>query len=155
MNAKRSRMPIVGIICALAACGSWTASAEAAADPCALLTQARVTAVLGAQVGPGEKITPTACQWSSQRPNSGSARVTVTLYDGRDFAAMRTPLPGIKQTSASGVGDDAFYAEVASLTTLSVKKGNVAFVVRLYGVPGHDKQKAIEKSLALDVLGRL
>jgi hypothetical protein len=68
---------------------------------------------------------------------------------------MKTPLPGSAKTSVSGVGDDAVYATFGSLTTLAVKKGKIAFVVRLYGVPGQAKQMAIEKSLALDIVAKL
>jgi hypothetical protein len=82
-------------------------------------------------------------------------RLTVELLKGQAFASIKTPLPGIKMTPVSGVGDEEVYATVGSLTTLSVKKAEVVFVVRLYGVPGQDKQMAIEKSLALDILAKL
>jgi hypothetical protein len=36
-----------------------------------------------------------------------------------------------------------------------VKKGDVVFIVRIYGVHDPDKQMAIEKSLALDIVAKL
>jgi hypothetical protein len=36
-----------------------------------------------------------------------------------------------------------------------VKKGRLSFTLRIYGVPDSATQKALEKSLALDVLARL
>jgi hypothetical protein len=82
-------------------------------------------------------------------------RVTVELQSAQGWEESKTPLPGIAKTAASGIGDDAYYTTLGSLTTLAVKKGEQVFVVRLYGVPGADKQKGIEKALALDVLAKL
>jgi hypothetical protein len=65
------------------------------------------------------------------------------------------PIPGLTKTDLAGVGDAAFYATVAGLTSLSVKKGSTVFVLHVYGVPGAARQMAIEKALALDVLGRV
>jgi hypothetical protein len=155
MNSKHPMVLIVGIVCALAVCSARTAYAQAPSDPCTLLTQAQVSAVLGVTVSPGQPISTTGCEWSPQQPSSFNARVTVSLWDAQAFAGMKTPLPGVTKTPVSGVGDEAVYATIAGLTTLSVKKGKVAFVVRIYGVPGQAKQMAMEKSLALDILAKL
>jgi hypothetical protein len=53
------------------------------------------------------------------------------------------------------VGDDAVLTTVGSFISLSVKKGNVVFIVRVYGVPDLNKQTTIEKTLALAAVGRL
>lgn len=130
--------------------------AASAAEPCGVLTQAQVGGVLGTSVGAGEKITPTACQWMARKPTGDAIRRLTVQFESADgYEKSKTPLPGITKTAASGIGDDAFYTTVASLTTLTVKKGKEVFVVRLYGVPGADKQKAMEKSLALDVAAKL
>jgi hypothetical protein len=68
---------------------------------------------------------------------------------------MKTPLPGVTKAPVSGIGDDAVFTTIGGLTTPSVKKGKIAFIVRLYGVPGQAKQMAVEKSLAVDVLAKL
>jgi hypothetical protein len=155
MNTKHLSVLLFSIVCFLAAFNAPTGHAQAPSDPCTLLTQAQVSAVLGVTVGPGQPIATTGCEWSAQQPSSSNARVTVSFWGGEAFAGMKTPLPRVTKTPVSGVGDDAVYATVGSLTTLSVKKGKVAFVVRIYGVPGQDKQMAIEKSLALDILAKL
>jgi hypothetical protein len=158
MDSKHRMGFVVGIVCALAACSSRTAYAEAPTDPCALLTPAQVSAVVGVTVGAGQPIGTTGCQWSTAtqgNPTNAPVRATLALWDAAAFADMKTPLPGFTKTPASGIGEDAVYATARTLTTLGVKKGNVAFVIRLYGVPGQDKQMATEKALALDVLAAL
>lgn len=149
---------VVGAVCALAACSSRAAYAEAPPDPCALLTPAQVSAIVGVTVGAGQPIGTTGCEWSTATqaaPTTARVRASLVLWDATAFADMKAPLPGFTKTPASGIGEDAVYATARTLTTLSVKKGNVSFVVRLYGVQGQDKQMAMEKALALDVLGAL
>jgi hypothetical protein len=157
MNSRHGRLLFVAVVflTALAAAGSGMAYGQTATEPCGLLTQDQVQAALGVAVGPGQSITPTSCQWSADPPGSSAARVTVELLGAQTFAGIKMPLRGITKTRLSEVGDDAVYATVASLTTLSVKKGNVVFIVRVYGIPGQDKQMAIEKALALDILAKL
>ncbi len=107
-------------------------------------------------MGKGDPIGTTGCAWATAaQENTPYIRVTVSFLDGSAFAGMKTPAPGVKQTAAGGIGDDAFYATVGSLTTLSVKKGSVVFVVRLYGIHDQAGQMAMEKSLALDVIAKL
>ena len=156
MDSKHSNILVVGIVCGLAACSSRPAYGETPTDACALLMPAQVTAVLGDTVGAGQPLGTTVCEWSTpNQSNSPNERDTLALWDAAAFAGMKTPLSGITMTPVSGIGEDAVYATIGRLTTLSVKKGKVAFVVRLYGVQGQDKQMAMEKSIALDVLGRL
>jgi hypothetical protein len=152
MSGTHRALLIAGV---LAASCARTASAQAH-DPCALLTPAQIQVVLGAKVGSGQPIGSTGCSWSAAAAaNTHAAMVTLSLVDASGFTTMKTPLPGVAKNGASGIGDDAFYTTVSTLTTLSVKEGNVAFVVRLYGVPGQSKQEAVEKSLALDVLKKV
>jgi hypothetical protein len=156
MHSNRRLVPMVAVVGALFMLGSPPAGAQLPSDPCALLTPAQVSGVLGGTVGKGEPIGSTGCAWAT--PPQGTApylRATLSLWDGSAFAGMKAPLPGIKNEPAPGIGDDAVYATVGSLTTLSVKKGNVAFVVRLYGVHDQARQMAMEKALALDVIAKL
>jgi hypothetical protein len=158
MDSKHRFGVVVGIACVLAAGSARAAYAEAPTDPCALLTPAQVSAVVGVTVGAGESIGTTGCQWStSGQATAANPKVTTTLvlWPATAFADMKIPLAGITKTSVSGIGEDAIYATVGPLTTLSVKKGAVAFIVRLYGIHDQDKQVAMEKSLALDVLAKL
>lgn len=71
------------------------------------------------------------------------------------FTNAKTPVKGITKTPVSGVGDDAYYITTPGLGTgLNVKKGNSAFQIRVNGFPV-DQTKAMEKTLALDVLAKL
>lgn len=147
---------IAGLVGGFSVLGSRPAAGQLPSDPCALLTPAQVSGVLGATASKGDSIGSTGCAWAT--PAQGDTppmRATLSLWDGSAFAGMKAPLPGIKNQPAPGIGDDAVYATIGSLTTLSVKKGNVAFVVRIYGVSGQAKQMAMEKALALDVIAKL
>jgi hypothetical protein len=155
MNGKQLRVLVAGIVCAVAPCGPRAAYAQGPKDPCSPLTASQVGAALGMTVGPGQSTNPTVCQWAAEP--GAAARVSATLqFWGEDaYAGMKAPLPGIARTPLGGVGDDAVYTTVGRLTTLSVKRGKVVFVVRVYGVPDQAKQMAVEKALALHVLAGL
>ena len=66
-----------------------------------------------------------------------------------------TPTPGVTRAHQSGIGDDAIYITAAGLTTLYVRHAKDIVMLRVYGIPDHDKQQSIEKTLALDVLKKL
>ena len=155
MNSKKRMALIACVTASLAAGGARAAYAQGPSDPCSPLTQPQVSAAVGVTVSQGEAITPHACQWRWTNHTTSTVRITLQFLDAQDLGDLKTSLPGIMKTPAPGLGDDAAYAKVGALTTLSVKKGNVGFVVRLYGVAGHAKQMAIEKTLALDVLPKL
>ena len=156
MNANHRMVLIAGVVCGLTAVGPRPAAAQLPADPCAVLTPAQVSGILGGTVAKGDPIGSTGCAWATAvQENIPYLRATLSFLDGSAFAGMKTPAPGVKQTAASGIGDDAFYATVGSLTTLSVKKGTVVFVVRIYGVHDQAAQMKMEKALALDVIAKL
>lgn len=121
-------------------------------DACSLLTPAQVGAALGMQVGAGKALMAKVCIW---RGASGK-RVTLDLIDLRGFAAAKTPIGnGIIKTATRGIGDDAVYVSSRGMPiTLTVKKGDSAFTLIVYGFPD-DQTKAKEKTLALDVLAKL
>jgi hypothetical protein len=71
------------------------------------------------------------------------------------FNHEKTPLQGITETQAPGLGDDAHYMTTPGFGTgLSVKKGSFAFKIRVYGFPD-DVLKQKEKALAQQVLAKL
>ena len=150
---------VVGIVGALIAGSAAAANARgapaapAAPDPCALLTPAQVGGTLGNGVGAGAPIGTTGCQWTVA--SDPSLRATLTLSSADQWAMMKTPLPNITKTAAGGIGDDAFFTTLGTLTTLSVKKGTTVIVIRIYGVTGQAKQEAMEKTLALDAIAKL
>lgn len=138
--------------------------AETAGDACALLPQARVSAVLGVSVGAGEHIaSPLVCGWAQPNDtNHTGKRVVLTLYGpiGKltpvdRFNNGKSPVQGIPKTPVSGIGDDAYYVTTPGLGTgLDVKKANSVFQIRVYGFP-EDQIKAMEKTLAQDALTKL
>ena len=164
MDSKRSIAWVIGVLCLLAACDSRAAYGAPPSDPCSLLTPEQVSAVLGAQVGPGKRIAPTLCGWRPAGQPAGKAKsVMITLLDARGFAAtkMQLNVKGITKVPVSGVGDEAVYGTTSGLgSTLSVKKGDFYFVVHVNGFPfdkakGADETEAKEKTLALQILSKM
>jgi len=152
-----SRHSIAGVI-ALCIIG-YTCPTYAATDPCSLLTPAQVSAVLGVNVGAGKSLVPTVCDWTvpNQSPGVASKRVTVTIQKPQAFAYAKTPVNSkeITKTPVSGIGDDAVYGTTGGkLATLTVKKGDVVFVVRVNGFP-LDQLEDKEKTLAKEIVGKL
>jgi hypothetical protein len=152
MDSKRAMVLVVGIISGLATGGFGPAYAETPPAPCTLLTVDEVSAALGAKAGPGAPIATTGCSWTVPNPHM---IVTVSLWPGDAFASMKTPLPKVTKTPVSGLGDDAVLANIANFMSLSVKKGSVVFMIKVYGVPDPAKQTSIAETLASAVVGRL
>jgi hypothetical protein len=142
-----------------AASPAWAHPPTPPSDACSLLTQAQVSAVLGVSVGAGQRLvstSPLLCGWEQPGGSiANSKRVVVAIIKIDQFTHEKTPLPGIIETSASGLGDEAHYMTTPGFGTgLSVKKGSFAFKVRVYGY-SLDQTKAMEKTLAQDVLAKL
>lgn len=130
------------------------------ADACSLLTSAQVSAALGVSVGTGQRLVPTSpliCGWEQTGASSAdSKKVMASIIRIDQFAHEKTPLQGITETQAAGIGDEAHYMTTPGFGTgLSVKKGNYAFKIRVNGGLSLDQIEAIEKKLARDVLGKL
>jgi len=130
-----------------------------ATDPCSLLTPAQVSSVLGVNVGAGKNLVSTVCDWSMPNPPQGVAvkKVTVTLQKPQAFAYAKMPVNSkeITKTPVNGIGDDAVYGTTSGkLATLTVKKGEVVFVVRVSGFP-LDQLEDKEKTLAREIVGKL
>ena len=152
MDSKHAMVLVAGIVCGLAADGAHPMYAQSPPAPCTLLMVNEVSGALGLKANAGEPIATTGCSWSVPNPHT---IVTVSLWPGDSFAGMKVPLANITKTPVSGVGDDAVFSTVGTFRSLSVKKGNTVFMVKVYGVPDPDKQGTIEKMLALAVAGRL
>lgn len=127
-------------------------------DACSLLTASEVSSVLGLSVGVGQRVVPSSpllCGWEPGGSNVKTKRVVAAIIKMDQFTHEKTPLQGIKETQASGIGDEAHYMTTPGFGTgLSVKKGAFAFKIRVYGLP-LDQVEAKEKALALEVLGKL
>jgi hypothetical protein len=138
---------------------AFSAGASPPDDACSLLTPAQVSAALGVEVGPGTYVTPTfrkTCTWSSTASGGGTVTLnlqSLEMYEGgKKLAAMGT---SVSTTSVSGLGDDAYYLVSSKLVGLIVKKGTVAFKVAVYARVPVERQEAVEKTLALQVVSKL
>jgi hypothetical protein len=121
-------------------------------DACALVTPAQVSAVLGVTVGVGHHLVPSSTNLCGFGSPDAQKRVVIAIIKETMFINEKTPLKGIPKESASGIGDEAHYVTTPGFgTSLSVRKGNFAFKVRVYGF-SLDQIKAKEKALALNAL---
>lgn len=160
MNSRFKFALALGLFGVLMLSNGRTASAAPATDACALLMPAQVNAVLGIPLGAGKPLAPTntkLCQWGAPDLVGKTKKgLMLTLQDPRAFASAKMPIGhGITKVPVSGIGDDAVYGTTPGYATvLTVKKGDVVFVVHVTGFPD-DQIKAKEKTLALEVLAKL
>jgi hypothetical protein len=157
MNRTTSMLSLITAAVALSA---WAAPSRAQGrDACALLTTAQVTAALGTAVEAGVPLVasnPTSCGWAPPGgPHIDAKKVMIQLSTLKSFDAAKKPMAGIEKTPLSGVGDDAIYITTPGFGTgLNVRKGNSAFQVRVGGFKP-DKEKEIEKALAIEILKKM
>jgi hypothetical protein len=129
-------------------------------DACALLTSAQVSAALGGSVGPGKALTKGVCQWSQQgKPGDVLLKLDVTLVTLDRFTRLKTVTLGAV-TNVGGLGDDAFYSTFTqghtTLTTLNIKKGDAAVVIRVSGgTKPAEEYQAKEKAVAVALIPKL
>jgi len=163
MDSKSSFLAAVVFLFSLGICCARGAYAAPPPDPCSLLTQAQVSAALGAPVEAPHLDAPKLCRWATpKQPNPLNARtVMLTISSERAFGFAKTPVvSSTKAVPASGVGDDAVYAVSVdasgySSAQLHVKKGGAYFVVHVSGIPDQTKIMQIEKTLALQACSKL
>lgn len=136
------------------------ATAARPSDPCALLTTAQVSAALGGTVGSGKALTTGVCQWAQQgKAGDPLLKLDVTVITPEHFTRLKTVTVGTV-TSASGLGDEAFYSTLTQghtiLTTLNVRKGATAVVIRVSGgTKSAEDYQAKEKAVAVALLPKL
>ena len=83
-------------------------------------------------------------------------KLTLDFKNTQSFEIGKTPIQGMTKTPVSGIGDDAYYSTARGIgTTLSVRKGSVAFIMTLHSGDSADRIKAREKDLALQILKKL
>jgi hypothetical protein len=133
--------------------------AAVAGDACTLLTAAQVSSVLGIAVEAGEHIVPnsvTSCGWMGPDGSSiGSKKMVLSLLSARSFETGKTPVKGVTETLAPGIGDEAYYISMPPFgTALSVRKGGAYFQLRIAGFPSA-QVRTLERALALRVLERV
>jgi hypothetical protein len=135
--------------------------AQTNTDPCSLLTAAQVSAALGVTVQTGKPAGGGMCYWSPTGQLIAPKRVMLqtvgkigTLTPADRFNTMKSPVPRITKTPVAGVGDDALYIDNGRSVEIAVKKGAAVFQITVFGFPP-DQIKSIEKSLALEALGKV
>ncbi|HUX44274.1 MAG TPA: hypothetical protein VMV57_05950 [Terracidiphilus sp.] len=142
-------IPLVAFV--LLTAGIVPAFAAPPTDACSLLTTAQVSSTLGSTVGQGTYVMPnfkTTCTWTI--PTGGA--VTLQILTMQFFNAGKGALASAERTTASGVGDEAYYLVLGAL---SVRKGTGAFKIAVYSSAlTMDKRKAVEKALAQQVLSK-
>jgi hypothetical protein len=160
-------MPIIPASCALAVetalticlCSIPPQTAGAATPPgdaCSLFTASQVSRVLRVTVTDGQHPIPSSlllCGWApAGGPQLDGKKLSVNLMTERAFEVGKTPAHGIARSPVSGVGDDAYYVtDRGRGTGLSVKSGGTYVQIWVGGFPA-EKQKELEKALALQML---
>jgi len=135
-------------------------SIAAPADPCALLTAAQATAALGGSVTAGKPLASTVCQWDQQgKTGDMLLKLTITVITVERHNRTKSSTTGTV-TNIGGVGDDAFFATMntgtTTNTTLNLKKGDSAVVIRVYGGKKPvEEYQAKEKAVAQAILPKL
>ncbi len=129
-------------------------------DACALLTEAQVTAALGVTVGAGAPPGPGqhSCLWSDK---DVTYTVELSITDGGVFNDTEGgSMSGITITKVSGIGDAAYYFDGGVVFSLYfAKSSNYFSIAVLAGMINdrltQDEERAIEKTLALEVLANV
>lgn len=157
----KTRLPISVIVATafLIVVETRAVHAASSADPCSLLGQQQVAAVLGMNVDVGKQAATGVCEWDVLGQPFGirGKKATVHFVTERAWEYANVSVPGntVTKTQVSGVGDQAVFGTTSGrLATLTVKKGNVFFVVQIYGFP-IEQLREKEKALALNVVAKL
>lgn len=152
MGTKYVNRKVIGLICLFTALAVRVGYAQGSTDRCSLLTQGAVSAAAGVSVDAGKPIDTRGCSWESGKPH---VIVTVTFMGSTMNGVFTKENPGVTTVHPGGIGDDAVYITAANLVSLYVKHAKDILLVRVYGIPDADKQKSIERTLALGVLKNL
>lgn len=135
-----------------------------ASDPCTLLTQTEVSAVVGQSVGAGTKdVEPNECDWQYPPDAVPSIQVSITIETGNALADLCGPgnsALGLTVTTVGGVGDGACFEQLAGLgagNNLTFSKGSGVYTIAAVIGPNAtaDAIEAADKALALDALNHI
>jgi len=153
------RIRLIALCAAVFATSSLVSAAERD-DACALATSAQVGAAVATPVGAGSYVTPTfkkTCTWTPAHASNGVKAVTLSLEGVQMYAAGKRAgaNPGVSDTSVSGIGDEAYYMVVGSVTTLHIKKGTEALKVSVYATAPAEQVRAMERALAETAVAKL
>ncbi len=144
-GAPRRFATALAALVLVAACGASAASPTtpadqgggsgfSAADLCALVTQAEMSAAVGNAVAAGvpSGVNAPSCSWQDSTDPGASATIAATSPDSvgqLPYGLQGMPSPRV--TSVSGVGDAAFFASAATGATaeLDIRKGGRAITI--------------------------
>lgn len=165
---KKSRgvllaLPTTSLIALITIADVHMAGAAPPADACTLLSAAQVSAVLGATVGAGKPFSAagmSSCLWVGP---ASSANVILTAADTynsskrieEQVAAEKDPDAPLSITPISGLGDEAYYAWMGTHGKLHGRKGNSGVMIEISGDVPPEKARAMEKTLAAEILSKL
>ena len=160
-------MPIIPASCVLALETALTlclcsippqtaSAANPSRDACSFFTASQVSKVLGVTVTDGQHPVPSSlllCGWApAGAPQPDGKKLSVNLMTERAFEVGKASVHGTGKAPVSGVGDAAFYVFAGGRGTgLSVKSGDTYVQIWVGGFPTQ-KQKELEKALALQML---
>jgi hypothetical protein len=140
--------------------GSAVSLVAAPLNPCAMLTPAQVSAVLGGTISGPTPIGSKGCLWRQEgKAGVGLLQLDVTLLPPDRFAHTKSVTIGTVD-NVSGLGADAFYNTLktghVTSTTLNVKKGDTFVVIRVSGDEKRAEQyQAKEKAIAQVLVPKL
>jgi hypothetical protein len=105
---------------------------------------------------PGAAIKGVKSVTLSLQPGSSFASAKMFMEQAQTMAKNEKGAAQFSNTSVNGIGNDAFYTSMGTdYTALLVKKGDIVFKVAMYGDLPSEKKKAVEKTLALQVVSKL
>jgi hypothetical protein len=161
MSSKLSIVPAIVAFFVIISVAAPSSNAAPPDDPCALLTQAQVSASAHVPVFPGSPLAPTdkkVCAWpAAKRAPKSVELVTLMLQTPASFRAGKSAPVGttIVMTPVAGLGDDAYYLALEDNVSLFVRKGNVVFKLGVLGDISIADKQAMEKTLARQVVSKL
>jgi len=90
LNSTKPCAAIAIILCVLVMSAVRVGEARVLSDPCTMLTQDEIKAVVGADVPKGQPVSTTGCQWLPATPSKEI--VTLALQNGAGWAELKAPV---------------------------------------------------------------
>ena len=131
-----------------------TGGAQAALDPCSLLTIQQASEIIGEPAKPGHR-NGTICLWGSTLGEGPFIQIDMiwkALYDG----AANTVPRGVTKAPVAGIGDEAFAKDAGQAGhILWFRTGDKYFQVNVFALRGPLKDLDAEKQIAQYILDKL
>jgi hypothetical protein len=140
----------------------------ASVDACSLLTQAEMSAAVGAPMDSGKhpfSASNAFCSWQRPpgaptmglAPRAVQVWLSVTPFDERTFEQQKGPAAPTSATSVAGLGDEAYYVQDKVMNFLQVRRGSIEVRITIMGYATTDQQSVLdsERTIAAQVLSEL